>query len=70
MLEIKKCVVSLDENDVMQLERIVTDGDEKEALGFIKRAVYDRILHAQQGKLKSHLDSANPVDAFIKNKGE
>ncbi len=67
MLEIKRCVVPLDENDVMELERIVTDADEKEALGFIRRAVYDRLLHAQQGKLKSHLDSANPVEGFLRN---
>jgi hypothetical protein len=67
MLEIKKSAVSLDEEDVMELERIVTDGDEKEALRFVKRAVYDRILHSQQGKLKSHLDAANPVEGFIQH---
>ncbi len=67
MLEIKRCVVALDESDVMELERIVTDADEKEALGFIKRAVYDRLLRAQQGKLKSHLDSANPMEGFLGN---
>ena len=67
MLEIKKSTISLDEEDVMELERIVTDGDEKEALRFVKRAVYDRILHSQQGKLKSHLDAANPVEGFIQH---
>jgi len=36
MLEIKKSAVSFDENDLMELERIVTDGDEKEALRFVK----------------------------------
>jgi hypothetical protein len=29
MLEIRKTAVSLDERDLMELERIVTDGDEK-----------------------------------------
>ena len=67
MLEIRKTVVPFDEQDVMTLERIITDGDEKEALRFIKKCVYDRISHAQQGRLKSHLDSANPVEGFIKD---
>ena len=65
MLEIKKSAVSLDEEDVMELERIITDNDEKEALRFVKKAIYDRILHSQQGRLKSHLDAANPVEGFI-----
>ena len=67
MLEIKKTVVSLDERDLMELERIITDGDEKEALRFVKKSIYDRILHAQQGSLKSHLDAANPVEGFIQH---
>ena len=67
MLEIKKSAVSFDERDLMELERIVTDGDEKEALRFVKKSIYDRILHAQQGRLKSHLDTANPVEGFIRH---
>ena len=35
MLEIRKTAVSFDEQDIMELERIVTDGDEKEALRFV-----------------------------------
>ena len=65
MLEIKKSAVSFDEQDIMELERIVTDSDEKEALRFVKKTIYNQILHSQQGKLKSHLDAANPVDGFI-----
>jgi hypothetical protein len=68
MLEIKKCAVSLEEDEVMELERIITDSDEKEAFRFVKRSIYDKILHSQQGKLKSHLDSTNPVERFISNK--
>lgn len=64
MIEIRKTAVSFDEQDIMELERIITDGDEKESLKFIKKAVYDRILHSQQGRLKSHLDAANPVEGF------
>ncbi len=64
MLEIRKAAVSFDEQEVMVLERIVTDADEKEALRFLKKAVYERILSSQQGRLKSHLDVANPVEGF------
>ena len=67
MLEIRKTAVSFDESDLMELERIVTDGDEKEALMFLKKSVYDRIVHAQQGRLKSHLDATNPVEGFIQH---
>ena len=71
MLEIKRTAISLDEKEVLELERIVTDGEEKEALRFLKKSVYDRILHSQQGRLQSHLDTgANPVEGFIRgNKG-
>ncbi len=67
MLEIRKTAVSFDEGDIMGLERIVTDSDEKEALKFLKKSIYERILHSQQGKLKSHLDAADPVEGFIQH---
>jgi hypothetical protein len=67
MLEIKKTAVSFDEQDIMELDRIVMDDDEKEALRFVKKSIYERILHSQQGKLKSHLDIANPVEGFIQH---
>jgi len=67
MLEIRKTAIALDEKELLELERIITDGDEKEALRFLRKMVYDRIVHAQQGKLKSHLDTGvNPVEGFIK----
>ncbi len=67
MLEIRKAAVSFDEKDVMELEMIVTDADEKEALSFLKKSVYARILASQQGRLKSHLDAASPVEGFIQH---
>jgi len=67
MLEIRRAAIALDENDLLELERIITDGEEKEALRFLKKSVYDRIVHAQQGRLKSHLDtSGDPVEKFQK----
>ena len=47
MLEIRKTTVSFDERDLMEMKRIITDNDEKEALRFIKKTIYDRILHSQ-----------------------
>lgn len=69
MLEIRKTAVSFDERDLLELERIVTDGEEKEALRFLKKSVYDRIIHSQQGRLKSHLDTGvDPVEKFHKSR--
>ena len=67
MLEIRKSAISLDAESVMELERIITDADEKEALKFLKKSIFDQILYSQQGKLKSHLDAANPVEGFIQH---
>jgi len=64
MLEIRKTAVAFDEKDLMELERIMADNDKEEAMRFLKKCVYDRILHSQQGRLKSHLDTANPVEQF------
>lgn len=67
MLEIKATAIALDEKELLELERIVTDADEKGALSFLRKAVYDKIAHSQQGKLKTHLDTgANPVEELIK----
>ena len=65
MLEIRKTAIALDKQELLELERIVTDRDEKEAFRFLKRAVYDKITRSQQAKLKSHLDTGgNPVERF------
>jgi hypothetical protein len=67
MLEIKRTAISLDESDLVELERIFIDGDKEGALGFLKK-VYTRIIHSQQGKLKSHLDTGvNPIEGFTKD---
>ena len=65
MLEIRKAAVAFDEKDLMELERIMVDNDMDDAMRFLKKCVYDRILHSQQGRLKSHLDTSNPVAGFI-----
>jgi len=68
MLEIRRTAIAFDEQELLELERVITDRDEKGALSFLKRAVYDKIARSQQGKLKSHLDTgANPVEGFVKD---
>ena len=61
MLEIRKTAIALDEKELLELERIITDRDEKGALGFLKKTVYDKITRSQQGRLKSHLDTGGDV---------
>jgi hypothetical protein len=65
MLEIRKAVITLDEKELIELERIIADSEEKDALRFLKKSVYDRIVYSQQGRLKSHLDTrGDTVDKF------
>jgi len=64
MLEMRKMVVSLEEADLMELEGIIMDGDEKEALRYLKKMVYDRVVQEQQGRLKSHLDGGKAAVGF------
>lgn len=67
VLEIRKAAIALDEEELLELECILIDQDEKEALGFLKKSIYDRVVHSQRGRLKSHLDGAGPVEGFIQH---
>ena len=68
MLEIRNTALSFNERDLIELERIVTDNNEKEAIKFIRKSIYDRILHSQQGRLKSHLDTgSDSTQNFVSN---
>jgi len=66
MLEVRKTAVALEEEELVELQRIIIDRDEKEALRFLKRSVYDKVRKSQQGRLKSHLDTGgeSPVEIF------
>ena len=65
MLEIRKTAIALQEEELLELVRIITDGDEKEALIFLRKSVYNKVSRSQQGKLKSHLDTGGePVERF------
>ena len=47
MLEIRNTAVSFNERDLLELEKIVTDSDGKEAFRFLKKSIYERIAQAQ-----------------------
>jgi hypothetical protein len=65
MLEIKKTAIAFEGTDLIEIERIVIDGDQEGALRFLKKSVYARIVQSQHGRLKSHLDGeSNPADEF------
>jgi len=48
MLEIRKTAIALEEEELLELEQIIVDRDEKEALTFLKRAVYDKVESSQR----------------------
>ena len=66
MLESRKTAVALEEEELVELQRIIIDRDENEALKFLKKVVFDKVLRSQKGRLRSHLDTggASPVERF------
>jgi hypothetical protein len=66
MLESRKTAVAIEEEEMVELQRIIINRDEKEALRFLKKVVFDRVLRSQKGRLKSHLDTGgeSPVERF------
>ena len=69
MIEIRKTAIALEEPKLIELERILTDGDEKEALIFLRRTVYIKVARSQGARLKSHLYvSGDPVEKFRQGK--
>ncbi len=55
MLQIRKAAVTLDEQEMIELEQIIVDRDEKEALRFLRHAIYNKLVQAQRGKLQPEL---------------
>jgi len=71
MLEIVRKSLALEPEEVMELERIITDDDKEEALRFLKKSVYRKLLTSQENRLKSHLDGdRDPAGTFHDKKVE
>ena len=67
MLEITKKTLSLEPEEVMELERIMLDEDREEAYLFLKDHIYKRFISSQENRLKSHLDGcSDPAGSFSK----
>jgi hypothetical protein len=65
MLSITHQVLNLEPEEVLELERILTDGDREGAYAFLKKAVYRKLLGSQENRLKSHLDGcADPAGSI------
>jgi hypothetical protein len=48
MIEIRKTAIALEEEELLELERIMVDRDETEAFDFLKKSVYDKVVESQQ----------------------
>jgi hypothetical protein len=49
-------VITLTEQDLVRLEKIETDRDEKEALAFALERIIPQVRRKQRGKMHSHLE--------------
>ncbi|RJQ53656.1 MAG: hypothetical protein C4521_07245 [Actinobacteria bacterium] len=62
--------VSIDEREAVELERIILDGDGKDALRFLER-IQKRVQAQQANKLQSHLDGvSDPAGSFAERTGD
>jgi len=69
MLEITRKTLTLEPQEVMEIERIITDEDQEDALIFLKKKIYQRLLNSQENRLKSHLDGcSDPASTFANKK--
>jgi hypothetical protein len=50
MLEIRRTAIALEEEELIELETIMVDCDEKEALCFLKKSVYNKVADSQEVK--------------------
>ena len=69
MLEITRKTLTLEPQEVMEMERIVTDEDKSEAFIFLKKKIYHRLITSQENRLKSHLNGCHdPASTFAYKK--
>ena len=48
MIQIRKSVISLEEEDVIELQQIILDENKDQAFAFLKNTVYNQIVKAQK----------------------
>ncbi len=65
MLDITRRTLTLEPQEVMELERIIIDDDLEGAFQFLKKNIYQRFITSQENRLKSHLNGcSDPVSTF------
>ena len=65
MLQGRKTAVALEDEELVELRRIIIDRDKKEALRFLKKVVFDKVLRSQKERLWSHLDTGGEVQVTV-----
>lgn len=67
-LRIKRTAITFDPEEVMELELIIMDKEEKAGFEFLREKVYSKILKSQQAGLHGYdINPAKPQD-HLKNK--
>lgn len=47
MIKVEKSVISLEEEDVIEVQQIILDENKEQALEFLKHSVYNQIVKSQ-----------------------
>ena len=50
MLEIRKTAIALEGEELLELQHIMIDQDEKKAFSFLNKSIYDKVARIQLGK--------------------
>ncbi|MDD5772746.1 MAG: hypothetical protein PHX78_04675 [bacterium] len=58
-------IIKLEDKDLLAMEQIIIDDDKVEAMKFLL-TIQEKIAAEERSKMKSHLDSSDPVKDFHK----
>ena len=56
-MAVRTVTVSLTEQERLELEEIIIDRNRDAALDFLERAIHQKIMRAEHGRMKSHLET-------------
>jgi hypothetical protein len=48
MLEIRRTAIFLDENELMEMERLIISQDKEETIRYLKESIYDKLIRCQR----------------------
>ena len=65
MLEITRKTLTLEPEELIEMERIITDEDREGAFVFLRKSIYRKLISSQENRLQSHLDGiVDPASKF------